>query len=136
MTTLDVKFLKVPKIPEARGNLSFFQNLDQIPFEMKRVYWINAIRGEEYENGHANKETNELIIALSGSFEVMVFDGNEERLFKLNRPDICLSIPNMIWRKLFNFSTNSVALIVADQVYSEDDRIMDFFEFKKGIQYA
>lgn len=122
----DVVILNIPKILDERGNLSFFQNQDQIPFEIQMVYWINNIPGNECLLGHANKEFQEVIIALSGSFEIRVHDGVKETRYTLNRPDVCLYIPRMIWRELVNFSTNSVAFITTDQHNPVDDRITDF----------
>ena len=126
----EVGLLHVPKILDDRGNLSFFQYPDQIPFEIKGVYWINDIPGGTNMAGYANKELKEMIIALSGSFDVLVNDGTNEKKFTLNLPDICLYIPKMVWRQLTNFSTNSVAFIVSDRVYDETNRVAEFAKFQ------
>src|ERR1035437_1856524 len=132
----DAVLFNVPKILDQRGNLSFFQYPDQIPFEIKRVYWINYIPGGTDIAGQANKESMEIIIALSGSFDVLVDDGKEEKKFTLNQPDTCLYIPKMVWRQLVNFSTNSVSFVVSDKVYDEANSIVDFLQFKLIKPYA
>ena len=126
-----VQVISLPKMLDDRGNLSFFENKRQIPFEIKRVYWIYDVPGGEIRGGHAYKTLQEMIVALSGSFDVILNDGKEERKFSLNRSYYGLYIPKMIWRQLENFSTNSLALIAADQPYSEDEYIRDFDAFSK-----
>ncbi|MCS3867865.1 dTDP-4-dehydrorhamnose 3,5-epimerase-like enzyme [Chryseobacterium ginsenosidimutans] len=125
------KIIELPKIYDKRGNLSFFQHPNQLPFEIKRTYWIYDVPGGEVRGSHAFKEQQEFIIALSGSFDVVINDGTEEQRFSLNRSYYGLYIPKMYWRRLENFSTNSLALIVSDQSYNEADYIRDFEEFKK-----
>lgn len=124
------KIINLPKILDKRGNLSFFEYPNQLPFEIKRTYWIYDVPGGETRGSHAFKEQQEFIIALSGSFDVRIHDGNEEKLYSLNRSYYGLYIPKMYWRKLENFSTNSLALIVSDKPYDENDYIRDFEEFK------
>lgn len=124
------KIIALPKIVDPRGNLSFFENPNQLPFELKRTYWIYDVPGGESRGGHAFKEQQEFIIALSGSFDVVIHDGEKEHAFSLNRSYYGVLIPKMYWRKLENFSTNSLALIVSDKLYSEDDYIRDFEDFK------
>jgi hypothetical protein len=126
----NVKLIELPKILDKRGNLSFFQEKTHIPFEIKRAYWIYDVPGGEKRGGHAYKELYELIIALSGSFDVIVDDGTEKQLFRLNRSYYGLLIPKMIWRQLENFSTNSLCLIASSLPYSETDYIRDYNEFK------
>jgi len=130
MALSDVILFNVPKILDDRGNLSFFQYPDQIPFEIKRVYWINDIPGGTDFTGYANKESQEIIIALSGSFDVIANDGFNERKFTLNHPDAGIYIPKMTWLQLVNFSTNSVAFIVSDSDFNEQDRIVEFSQFQ------
>jgi dTDP-4-dehydrorhamnose 3,5-epimerase-like enzyme len=125
------KIIELPKIYDKRGNLSFFQHPNQLPFQIKRTYWIYDVPGGEVRGSHAFKEQQEFIIALSGSFDVVINDGTEEQRFSLNRSYYGLYIPKMYWRRLENFSTNSLALIVSDQSYNEADYIRDFEEFKK-----
>jgi dTDP-4-dehydrorhamnose 3,5-epimerase-like enzyme len=131
MSISEVTLIDFPKILDPRGNLSFLQNQDQIPFEVKRVYWIYDVPGGEQRGGHAYKNLQEIIIALSGSFDVVLYDGEIERRYSLNRSYYGLYIPKMMWRHLENFSTNALAFIVADQPYDEQDYIRDINEFKQ-----
>jgi hypothetical protein len=131
MALSEVTLIDFPKILDPRGNLSFLQNLDQIPFEVQRVYWIYDVPGGEQRGGHAYKCLQEIIIALSGSFDVVLYDGEKERRYSLNRSYYGLYIPKMMWRHLENFSTNALAFIVADQPYDEQDYIRDINEFKQ-----
>ena len=125
--------LSLPKVTDTRGNLSFFENENQIPFIIQRTYWIYDVPGGEVRGSHAFKQQQEFIIALSGSFDVVLHDGKSELKFSLNRSYEGLYIPKMYWRRLENFSTNSKALIVSDQKYDKADYIRDFNEFKKLI---
>ena len=128
-----VKIIDLPKIEDPRGNLSFFENENQIPFKIKRTYWIYDVPGGEIRGGHAFKVSNEFIIALSGSFDVVLNDGVKETKHSLNRSYNGLFVPNLKWRRLENFSTNSLALIVSSIRYDETDYIRDFNEFKKKL---
>lgn len=123
--------IQLPKILDERGNLSFFENENQIPFKIARTYWIYDVPGGELRGSHAFKEQQEFIIALSGSFDVVLHDGEKEQVFSLNRSYYGLYVPKMYWRKIENFSTNSLALIVSDKKYDEADYIRDFQEFKQ-----
>lgn len=125
-----VKLINLPKIPDPRGNLSFFENLNQIPFKIKRTYWIYDVPGGEFRGSHAFKRSQEFIVSLSGSFDVILNDGDQEKRFQLNRSYTGLYVPNMTWRSLDNFSTNSVALIVSSICYDESDYIRVFEKFK------
>jgi hypothetical protein len=125
------QIISLPKIVDKRGNLSFFENENQIPFEIARTYWIYDVPGGELRGSHAFREQQEFIIALSGSFDVVLHDGEEEQRFVLNRSYYGLYVPKMYWRKIENFSTNSLALIVSDKSYDEGDYIRDFEEFKR-----
>lgn len=127
------KIINLPKIPDSRGNLSFFENNNQIPFEIKRTYWIYDVPGGERRGGHAFIEQQEFIIALSGAFDVVLHDGTNEFRFHLNRSYYGLLVPSRIWRQMENFSTNALALIVSDKLYHEDDYIRDFQKFKEFI---
>lgn len=124
------QIINLPKIVDPRGNLSFFENPSQLPFEIARTYWIYDVPGGETRGSHAFKEQQEFIVALSGSFDVILHDGENEMKFSLNRSYYGVYIPKMYWRKLENFSTNSLALIVSDKIYDEHDYIRDFEEFK------
>jgi len=130
MNLEEVKLVELPKIFDERGNLSFFENNKQIPFEIARVYWVYDVPGGEQRGGHAYKDLQELIVALSGSFDVVLNDGKEEKIFTLNRSYYGLYVPKLIWRHINNFSTNSLALIVADKPYNELEYIRDFNSYK------
>ncbi len=125
----DVKLIDLPKILDERGNLSFFENEKQIPFAIARVYWIYDVPGGEARGGHAYKTLQEVIVALSGSFDVILNDGKEEKKYTLNRSYFGLYVPKMIWRHMENFSTNSLAMIIADQPFSEEEYMRDFNQF-------
>ncbi|MET3035639.1 FdtA/QdtA family cupin domain-containing protein [Chryseobacterium sp. NRRL B-14859] len=125
----ELKYL--PKILDKRGNLSFYEYPGQIPFEIARTYWIYDVPGGEVRGSHAFKDQQEFIVALSGSFDIVLHDGESEQRFSLNRSYYGLYIPKMYWRKMENFSTNSLALIVSDRTYNEADYIRDFEQFKK-----
>jgi hypothetical protein len=123
--------IQLPKIFDPRGNLTFLQNSDQFPFEIKRVFWIYDVPGGEMRGGHAYKSQCELIVALSGSFDVVVFDGNESHKYHLNRSYIGLYIPARFWRHMENFSTNSLSLHLSDSLYDVDDYLWDKSNFHK-----
>lgn len=123
------KIIELPKIKDSRGNLTFFEEQNHIPFEIKRVYWIYDVPGGQTRGGHAFKEQKELVVALSGSFEVIVHDGEMEQRFTLNRSYYGVYIPNGMWRHMENFSTNTVALVVSSVFFNEEDYIRDFEHF-------
>ena len=123
--------IELPKFLDTRGNLSFAQNNTHIPFESKRTYWLYDVPGGESRGGHAYRETEEFVIALSGSFDVIVDDGKEKKVFHLNRSYYGLYIPKGIWREMDNFSTNSLALEFASTKYNSDDYVRDYNEFLK-----
>lgn len=125
------KLINLPKFLDPRGNLSFIEEDTHLPFKIRRVYWIYDVPGGEHRGGHAFKETEELIVALSGSFDVVLHDGHNEHRFSLNRSYYGVSVPKMMWRMLENFSTNSLALIIASTDYAESDYVRDFEEFQK-----
>lgn len=125
------RIIELPKFLDARGNLSFVQNNTHIPFEIKRTYWLYDVPGGESRGGHAYRETEEFVIALSGSFDVIVNDGKEKKTFHLNRSYYGLYIPKGIWREIDNFSTNSLALEFASTKYNSTDYIHDYDEFLK-----
>mgnify|MGYP000950893685 CR=1 FL=1 len=124
--------IDLPKILDDRGNLTFVQQNKHIPFRIKRVYWIYDVPGGEFRGSHAFRTTEEFVAALSGSFDVVLHDGRKEYRFSLNRSYYGIYVPNKIWRKLENFSTNSLALILASTDYDDKDYIRDFSEFIKG----
>lgn len=132
MAADNIKLIQLPKIPDPRGNLSFIQNGSQVPFEIARCYWIYDVPGGEERHGHAFRSQSELIVALSGSFDVVVADkeGRETR-YHMARSYYGLLLPPMTWRRIDNFSTASVAMVVASTKYDEADYIRDFEEYKK-----
>lgn len=127
----DSKILQLPKIEDPRGNLSIIEQFKNIPFEIRRVYWIYDVPGGDDRGEHAYKENQEFIVALSGSFDVVLDDGFDKKTFSLNRSYFGLYVPKGMWRKMTNFSTNSLALVLSSTDYSDDDYIMDYDEFKK-----
>ena len=129
-----VKIINLPKIVDARGNLSFVEESNHIPFSIKRTYWIYDVPGGEERGSHAYKKNKEFIIALSGSFDVILDDGNETKRHHLNRSYYGLYIPEMLWRTMDNFSTNSLALILASENYDETDYIRDYELFKNMLK--
>ena len=131
MTIEDVKLIELPRFMDPRGNLSFVEQNNHIPFEIKRTYWIYDVPGGERRGGHAYRETDEFIIAISGSFDVMVDDGKEKKTFTLNRSYYGLYVPKGLWRKMENFSTNSLALEFANTVYDRSDYIEIYEVFLK-----
>jgi hypothetical protein len=128
------RIISLPKIEDDRGNLSFFENHKQIPFGIKRTYWIYDVPGGCERGGHAFKKQKEFIIALSGSFDVVISDGISRKVFSLNRSYYGLYIPNGVWRQMENFSTNSLALVVSSTEFKEADYIRDFDHFLKFKQ--
>ena len=124
-----MRIIQLPKILDQRGNLSFLEGGKHIPFEIKRVFWVYDVPGGETRGGHAYYESEEFIIALSGSYEVVLHDGKKEQRFSLNRSYYGLYVPKMTWRNMENFSTNSLALVLSSTKYNEDDYINDFDDF-------
>lgn len=123
--------IQLPKFIDRRGNLSFLESENHIPFKIRRSFWIYDVPGGESRGGHAYKENEEFIIALSGSFDVVLHDGEKEMRYHLNRSYYGLYIPKMMWRSMDNFSTNSLALVLSSTPYNENDYIRDFNQFAK-----
>lgn len=130
-TVEDVRIIELPKFLDARGNLSFAENFKQIPFEIKRTYWIYDVPGGEDRGGHVFRKNEEVVIALSGAFEVVVDDGETKKTFSLNRSYYGLYVPAGLWRTMENFSTNSFALEFGSMHYDPNDYIRDYDEFLK-----
>ena len=124
------EIIQLPKIGDERGNLSIIEQLKHIPFKIKRVHWIYDVPGGIERGGHAFKETEEFIVALSGSFDVVIDDGEVKKVFPLNRSYFGLYAPKGMWRTMTNFSTNSLALLLSSTEYDEHDYIMNYDEFK------
>ena len=131
MTVHNARIIELPKFLDARGNLSFAENLKQIPLEIKRTYWLYDVPGGECRGGHAYRTNAEFIIAMSGSFDVVLNDGNERKVFSLNRSYYGLYVPAGLWREMDNFSTNAVALEFGSTHYDEEDYIREFDVFVK-----
>ena len=130
MIDSECRIINLPKISDPRGNLSIIEQIKQIPFEIKRVHWIYDVPGGVDRGGHAYKETEEFIVALSGSFDVVVDDGNNRKTYPLNRSYFGLYVPKGMWRTMTNFSTNSLALVLSSTVYDEHDYVSDYEEYK------
>lgn len=127
----EVQIIHLPKIEDPRGNLTFIEQEKHIPFPIKRVYWIYDVPGGQNRGGHAFKEQKEVVVALSGSFDVVVNNGTVEQRFHMNRSYFGLYIPQGLWRHMDNFSTNSVAFVLSSTPYHETDYIRDFSDFIK-----
>lgn len=125
-----IRFIDIPKIsaPDGRGNLSVVEK-ETLPYDIKRVYYLYDVPSNSTRGGHAHKELQQCLIALSGSFIVVLDDGNEKKEILLNRPDRGLLIPNGIWRELIEFSAGAVCLSLVSEVYDEEDYIRDYDEF-------
>ena len=131
---MEAKIINLPKIEDPRGNLSIIEEFKQIPFRIERTYWIYDVPGGQVRGGHAFKEQQELIVALSGSFDVLVDNGTSKQTFSLNRSYYGLYIPTGYWRQMQNFSTNSLALVLSSTQYTENDYIRDYQEFLNTVK--
>jgi hypothetical protein len=127
------QIIQLPKIEDVRGNLSFIEENWHIPFAIKRSFWIYDVPGGEQRGGHAYRETEEFIVALSGSFDVVLDTGEEKKTYHLNRSYYGLYVPKMMWREMNNFSTNSLALVLSSTKYDESDYIRDYDQFKNLV---
>lgn len=137
MTITDCRIIELPKFLDARGNLSFAENFSQIPFEIKRTYWLYDVPGGIARGGHAEINNEELVIALSGAFDIVVDDGKEQKIFTLNRSYYGLYIPKGLWREIKEFSTNAVALEFGSISYDVNDYIRDydaFLDYAKNVK--
>ena len=128
------KIINLPKIEDPRGNLSIIEEENHVPFKIERTYWIYDVPGGQVRGGHAFKEQQEFIVALSGSFDIVVDDGKQKQTYSLNRSYYGLFIPKGLWRQMENFSTNSLALVLSSTEFSEQDYIRDYEEYLKYIQ--
>ena len=131
MENNEPRIIALPKFLDKRGNLSVIEEWKNIPFKIERTYWIYDVPGGEARGGHAYKENQEFIVALSGSFDVILDDGKERKTYSLNRSYYGLYVPKGIWREMNNFSTNSLALILSSTAYNAEDYIYDYESFKK-----
>ncbi len=133
MSLHDCRIIELPKISDARGNLTFVETGRHVPFEFRRVYYLYDVPGGAERGGHAHKELHQLIVAMSGSFDVVLDDGRERRRFHLNRSYYGLYVCPMIWRELDNFSSGSVTMVLASNLYDEDDYYRDYDQFTRTL---
>lgn len=134
MTLNDCKLVDLPKISDPRGNLSFIEGGQHIPFEIKRVYYLYDVPGGSDRGSHAHKNLHQFIVAMSGSFDVVLDDGNQKQRFHLNRSYYGLYVCPMMWRDLDNFSSGAVCMVLASERYVESDYIRDYDKFLKSAQ--
>lgn len=127
------KIIDLPKITDPRGNLSVIEELDHIPFEIKRTYLIYDVPGGQCRGGHAFKTQFEFIVSLSGSFDVHLDDGTEKKVYSLNRSYYGLYVPPMIWRRMENFSTNALCMVLSSTAYDPDDYLRDYTLFLETL---
>ena len=128
------KIIELPKITDCRGNLTFIEGDEHVPFEIKRVYYLYDVPGGEQRGGHAHKDLQQFIIAASGSFDVILDDGKEQKRFHLNRSYYGLYVPTMIWRELDNFSSGSVCIVLASEHFDENDYIRNYQMLKDTVE--
>ena len=126
---MNAHVIELPKIPDHRGNLTYIEGEIHIPFKIERTFWIYDVPGGENRGGHAYRQTEEFIVALSGSFTVLLDNGQEQQEFHLSRSYYGLYVPRMVWREMTDFSTNSLALVLASTSYSAEDYIRNYNEF-------
>jgi dTDP-4-dehydrorhamnose 3,5-epimerase-like enzyme len=134
MSLADCKLIDLPKVTDPRGNLTFIEGGRHVPFEIKRVYYLYDVPGGAERGGHAHKDLYQLIVAMSGSFDIVLDDGYERQRFHLNRSYVGLYIPRMVWRELDNFSSGSVCMVLASNFYDEDDYYRDHVDFLIAIK--
>ncbi|MCZ2561511.1 sugar 3,4-ketoisomerase [Bacteroides fragilis] len=134
MKTESAQIIELPKILDKRGNLSIIEEFKNIPFKIERTYWIYDVPEGESRGGHAYRENEEFIVALSGSFDVVLDDGSNRKVFSLNRSYYGLYVPKGLWREMNNFSTNSLALVLSSTSYNPQDYIYDYKKFVNSKQ--
>ena len=134
MSLKNCQIIELPKITDPRGNLTFVENQRHVPFDIKRVYYTYDVPGGAQRGGHAHKELKQLIIAISGSFDITLYDGFQKKKFNLNRSYFGLYVCSMIWREIDNFSSGSVCLVLASEFYSEDDYFRDYEGFLNVVR--
>lgn len=134
MSLAECRIIELPKVTDPRGNLTFVENKNHIEFDIKRVYYTYDVPGGAERGGHAHKELKQLVIAMSGSFDITLDDGNEKKMFHLNRSYFGLYISPMIWREIGNFSSGSVCMVLASEFYSEEDYYREYDEFLQAVR--
>lgn len=134
-TIADCRIINLPKIQDTRGNLTFIESTHHIPFEIKRVYYLYDVPGGAERGGHAHKELHQLVIAMSGSFNVVLDNGAGKHRFHLNRSHYGLYVCPMVWREIDNFSSGSVCMVLASNFYSESDYYRDYQEYVKVLKH-
>lgn len=132
MSIENCRLIELPKLSDKRGHLSFIENHRHIPFEMKRIYYLYDVPLNEERGGHAHKELHQLIIAIAGSFNIVLDDGNEKKIFHLSKPFEGLYVSPMIWREILNFSQGAVCLVLASDFYDEEDYYRNYQDFLLG----
>lgn len=130
-TVFDCKLIELPKNYRDKGNITAVNSLIEIPFNVNRIYYLYDVPGGESRGGHAHKELQQFIIAASGSFDLIIDDGKNKKTFSLNRPNIGVLMPKGLWRELDNFSSGSICLVLASDIYDENDYIRNYEDFKK-----
>jgi len=133
-TINDCKLIDLPKVTDPRGNLSFIEGRQHVPFDIKRIYYLYDVPGGSDRGAHAHRKLEQLIIPLSGSFDITLDDGVSKKKFTLNRPYLGLYVCPMMWRELENFSSGSVCLVLASEIYSENDYIRDYSLFIRAAK--
>lgn len=134
MSLNDCRIIELPKITDPRGNLTFVEGGNQIPFDIRRVYYLYDVPGGAERGGHAHKALSQLIIAMSGSFDVILDEGGEKKRFHLNRSYQGLYVCPMMWRELDNFSSGSVCMVLASNIYEESDYYRNYNEYLKALK--
>lgn len=134
MSIQDCKLIELPKISDPRGNLTFIEGAKHIPFEIKRIYYLYDVPGGAHRAGHAHKTLHQVLVALSGSFDITLNDGFAQRKFHLNRSYQGLYIPAMVWRDIDNFSSGAVCLALASTFYDESEYYREYDSFRRAVQ--
>lgn len=134
MPLKNCKVIDLPKISDPRGNLTFIEGSNHLPFDFKRVYYLYDVPGGAERGGHAHKKLQQFIVAVSGSFDVVLSDGNETKTFHLNRSCYGLYLDNMVWRVINNFSSGAVCMVIASEYYSEDDYYRNYETFLEAAK--
>ena len=134
MSIIDLKIIDLNRIVDQRGNLTFIESGRHIPFEIKRVYYLYDVPGGTSRGGHGHKELHQLIIALSGSFDITIDDGHEKEVIHMNRSYMGLYIPPMMWRDLDNFSSGAVCMVLASEFYDEGDYFRKYDDFLLSVR--